>query len=60
MYDIGNGKAFAGPASLQAAPSNVLPILSLEADKDGFINILPAKFGVNDNGVVAYGRFLKA
>ncbi len=60
MYDIGTGKAFAGPASLQAAPSNVLPKLTLEADKDGFINILPAKFGVNDNGVVAYGRFLKA
>ena len=60
MYDIGTGKAFAGPAALQAPPSNVLPNLSLEADKDGFIYILPANWGVNNNGVVGFGRFLKA
>ena len=60
MYDPVTGKAFAGPAAVQAPPSNVLAQLTLEADTDGFIWILPAKWGVNQNGVVGYGRFLKA
>ena len=58
MYDLTDGKAFAGPASVQAAPSNVLPLLELEADTDGLLWILPPKFDVNDNGVIGYGRFL--
>ena len=41
MYDPFTGKAFAGPASLQAPPSNVLPRLDLEADSNGDIWILP-------------------
>lgn len=59
MYDVRIGKAFAGPASLQAPPSNVLATLYLETDNDGFMYIKPAKWGVNENGVIGYGRFLK-
>lgn len=59
MYDPMTGKAFAGPASLQAAPSNTLAKLDLEADNDGFLWILAPEWGVNNNGVVGYGRFIK-
>jgi len=59
MYDPTTGTAFAGPASVQAPPSNTLPNLDLEADLDGFLWILPPNFGVNANGVVGYGRFIK-
>jgi len=59
MYDVRIGKAFAGPASLQAPPSNVLPQLTFETDNDGFMYIKPAKWNVNENGVIGYGRFLK-
>jgi len=60
MYDVRIGKAFAGPASLQAPPSNVLAQLTFETDNDGFMYIKPAKWNVNENGVIGYGRFLKA
>jgi len=59
MYNPINGKAFAGPASLQASPSNVLPQLNFEADSDGNLWIKPAVWSVNENGIVGYGRFLK-
>ncbi len=59
MYNPLTGKAFAGPASLQAPPSNVLATLYLEADKDGNLWFLPAKWDINANGIVGYGRFLK-
>ena len=59
MYDPTTGTAFAGPASLQAPPSNTLPNLDLEADSDGFLYISPVTWGVNANGVVGYGRFVK-
>jgi len=59
MYNPLNGKAFAGPASLQASPSNVLPTLYFEADNDGNLWIKPAVWSVNENGIVGYGRFLK-
>jgi len=58
MYDPLTGKAFAGPASLQGPPSNVLPRLDLEVDIDGKIWILPPVWNPNNNGVVGYGRFL--
>lgn len=58
MYNMINGKAFAGPASLQAAPSNVLPVLNLEEDNDENLWIKPAVWNVNQNGIVGYGRFL--
>ena len=59
MYNPLTGKAFAGPASLQAPPSNVLATLYLEADNNGDLWILPAKWDVNVNGIVGYGRILK-
>jgi hypothetical protein len=59
MYNPLTGKAFAGPASLQAPPSNVLATLYLEADNNGDLWIQPAKWDVNANGIVGYGRFLK-
>jgi len=57
MYDVMTGTAYIGPASVQAAPSNTLPKLSFEVDNDGFVWILPPRWGVNDNGVIGYGRF---
>lgn len=58
MYDPFTGKAFAGPASLQGPPSNVLPRLDLEVDGKGDIWILPPVWSPNANGIVGYGRFL--
>jgi Rieske Fe-S protein len=57
MYDVKTGTAFIGPASVQAPPSNTLAQLEFEADSDGFMFISPPTWGVNDNGVVGYGRF---
>ncbi len=54
-----SGKAVAGPASLQASPLNVLPVLDLEADLTGNLWIKPPSWNVNKNGVIGYGRFLK-
>ena len=59
MYDPLTGTAFAGPASVQAPPSNTLPQLNFETDTNGFMYISPVKWGVNSNGVVGYGRFVK-
>lgn len=59
MYDPLTGTAFRGPASLQAPPSNTLAKLDFETDTEGFMYISPVTWGVNDNGVVGYGRFIK-
>ena len=59
MYNPLTGTAFAGPASLQAPPSNTLARLNFETDTDGFMYISPVTWGVNANGVVGYGRFVK-
>lgn len=59
MYDPLTGTAFVGPASLQAPPSNTLAQLNFETDSDGFMYISPVTWGVNANGVVGYGRFVK-
>lgn len=58
MYDPLTGKAFAGPASLQGPPSNVLPKLDVEVDSKGDVWILPPVWSPDRNGVVGYGRFL--
>ena len=58
MYDPLTGEAFAGPASLQAPPSNVLPMLDLEVDDEGSVWIKPPNWTPSGNGVVGYGRFL--
>lgn len=59
MYDARTGKAFAGPASLQSPPSNVLPRLDLEANEKGDLFILPPVFSANANGIVGFGRLVK-
>ena len=59
MYDPLTGTAFVGPASLQAAPSNTLAKLDFDVDSDGFLWVMPPTWGVNDNGVIGYGRFVK-
>ena len=59
MYDPLTGKAFAGPASLQAPPSNVLPSLDLESDADGNMWVKPPNWSPNGNGIVGFGRFLR-
>jgi ubiquinol-cytochrome c reductase iron-sulfur subunit len=58
MYDPFTGKAFAGPASLQGPPSNVLPRLDVEVDSEGKMWIKPPTWSPNGNGIVGYGRFL--
>lgn len=58
MYDPLTGKAFAGPASLQGPPSNVLPKLDVEIDNEGKIWIVPPVWSPDRNGVIGYGRFL--
>ncbi|MEK6865516.1 MAG: (2Fe-2S)-binding protein, partial [Thermoproteota archaeon] len=58
MYDPTTGTAFAGPASLQAAPSNTLAQLTFEEDADGFLWVHPPTWGVNANGVIGYGRLV--
>ena len=58
LYDPLTGEAFAGPASLQAPPSNVLPMLDLEIDSQGSIWVKPPNWSVNGNGIVGFGRFL--
>ena len=57
MYDPMTGTAFVGPASVQAAPSNTLPKLTLEVDSAGLVFIMPPKFNANEHGVLGYGRF---
>jgi len=59
MYNVLTGTAFVGPASVQAPPSNTLPKLNFEIDPDGNLWILPPVWGVNENGVIGYGRFIK-
>ena len=58
-YDPSTGIAIGGPAAVQAAPSNVLPKLDLESDPEGFLYLLPPTWGINDNGVIGYGRLIK-
>lgn len=57
-YEPIEGEAIGGPASVQAAPSNILPKLDLEVDSAGDLYILPPKFDSNNNGVVGFGRFV--
>jgi ubiquinol-cytochrome c reductase iron-sulfur subunit len=58
LYDVSTGRAYLGPASIQGLPSNVLPMLDLEADGKGDLWILPPTWSANRNGIVGYGRFL--
>jgi ubiquinol-cytochrome c reductase iron-sulfur subunit len=58
MYDPMTGKAFAGPASLQGPPSNVLPSLDIEVESNGDLSILPPVWSPDRNGIVGFGRYL--
>lgn len=58
MYDPTTGTAFAGPASVQAPPSDTLPQLTFEEDAEGFLWVQPPTWGVNANGVIGYGRLV--
>jgi Rieske Fe-S protein len=50
------GLAIAGPASLQPAPTNAIPMLTLTADPNGDLYIEPPQWDVDHNGVLGYGR----
>ena len=59
------GKAIAGPASLQAFPTNAIPMLTLTADSSGDLYVgsldsngkeVPPIFDVEHDGVIGYGR----
>jgi Rieske Fe-S protein len=56
IYEIPDGKAVEGPASLQAFPTNSIPMLTLTADANGELYIEPPVFDVEHNGVLGYGR----
>ncbi len=68
IYEVPDGKAVLGPAALQAAPANAIPMLTLQADSSGqlyvvFPNRDPTKpFGsdqvdpIEANGELGYGR----
>ena len=68
LYSIGpvlvNGKAnpsqvgvaFEGPAALQPAPTNAIPMLTLATDSAGNLQVVPPIWDVDHNGVLAYGR----
>ena len=68
IYELPDGKAMQGPAAFQPAPTNTIPMLTLQADKDGRLYIYypnhdPTKDPDNNqvdpiaaNGSLGYGR----
>ena len=65
IYEVPDGKAIAGPASLQAFPTNAIPMLTLSADSNGDLYVgyvdkdgkdVPPVFDVEHCGVIGYGR----
>ena len=68
IYEIPDGKAVAGPASLQAFPSDAIPMLTLQADSTGQLWIVyPGRDPrlpwpsdgvdpIESNGELGYGR----
>jgi len=59
IYNVPEGKAVDGPASLQAPPTNAIPVLTLSADSNGFLSIEKPVWDVNHNGVLGYGRYVQ-
>jgi rieske iron-sulfur protein len=51
------GLALIGPASVQPAPTNAIPLLTLTTDSDGNLQVVPPTWDVNHNGVIGYGRY---
>ena len=60
IYEIPDGLSTGGPASLQAFPTNAIPMLTLTADPNGDLYVEPPKFDVEHNGVIGYGRDYKS
>jgi rieske iron-sulfur protein len=56
IYEIPDGKATDGPASLQPAPTNAIPMLTLTADSSGNLWIEKPVEDVDHNGLLGYGR----
>ena len=56
IYKAPDGLAIAGPASLQPAPTNAIPMLTLTSDSNGDLYIEPPQWDVDHNGVLGYGR----
>lgn len=68
IYEVPDGKAVAGPASVQGFPANAIPMLTLQADSSGQLYVVspnrdPTKpFGsdqvdpIEANGELGYGR----
>jgi len=56
IYRPPDGLAIAGPASLQPAPTNAIPMLTLTADSSGDLWIEIPNWDVDHNGVIGYGR----
>jgi len=59
IYEVPSGRAVKGPASLQAPPTNAIPMLTLSTDSDGFLYIEKPVWDVNHNGVLGYGRYVQ-
>lgn len=51
------GLSTSGPASVQPAPTNAIPLLTLATDKAGNLQVVPPIWDVEHNGVVGYGRY---
>ncbi len=56
IYEVPDGLSIAGPASVQAFPTNAIPMLTLTADSNGDLYIEPPNWDVEHNGVIGYGR----
>ena len=60
-YSIGKdgkpvGIATLGPAQVQPAPTNAIPLLTLGTDAAGNLQVVPPVWDVDHNGVIGYGR----
>ena len=56
---VDGGKAVEGPASLQPAPTNAIPMLAMQEDAHGNLIVDPTKNQFQDvdkNGIIGYGR----
>jgi Rieske Fe-S protein len=61
LYSVGEnnspvGVATKGPAFVQPAPTNAIPLLTLTTDSAGNLQVVPPIWDVEHNGVLGYGR----
>jgi len=52
------GAAYEGPAAVQPAPTNAIPLLTLTTDTSGNLQVVPPVWDIDHNGVLGYGRNL--